>query len=169
MSLTNPLNLRDKMIPKPDELVPDILKMFSDKQNTAMISPPEGSQPVEPPKGEELNPLYRRVWVQDLELLKSFDYGVNLGKSRVPNNIVLNDIFSSLLNAIKQILSVELTKLNSTGKYKEIYDALNSLFVILQDKCNSEQSPERKINNMRVLSGLHGFITSYVNSVRNIK
>lgn len=157
------------MIPNPNELDADLLKIFSDKQNTAMINPPIGSQPDEPPKGDEINPLYRRVWVQDLELLKSFDYGVNLGKSRVPNNIVLNDIFSSLLNAIKQILSIELSKLNSTGKYKEIYDALNSIFIILQDKCNNEQSPERKINNMRVLAGLHGFIVSYVNSVRNIK
>lgn len=157
------------MIPSPNELDPDIVKMFKDKPNTGMISPPVGSQPSEPPKADELNPLYRRVWVQDIELLKSFDYGVNLGKSRVPKEIALNDIFTSLLNAIKQIIDVELTSLNSTGKYKELYTALNSLFIILQDKCLSEQTPERKINNMRVLAGLHGFLVSYVNSVRNIK
>lgn len=157
------------MIPNPNELDPDLLKMFNDKPNTAMINPSVGSQPDEPPKGDELNPLYRRVWIQDLELLKSFDYGVNLGKVRAPNNLVLNDIFINLLNAIKQIISVELTNLNSSGKYKDIYDAINSLFIILQDKCNSEQTPDRKINNLRVLAGLHGFISSYVNSVRNIK
>lgn len=157
------------MIPNPQDLDPDLLKLFAEKPNTAMINPPIGTQPAEPPKGDELNPLYRRVWIQNLELLKSFDYGVNLGKTRTPNNLTLNDIFTSLLNAIKQIMSVELAALNSTGKYKEIYDALNSLFIILQDKCNSEQSPERKINNMRVLAGLHGFLVSYVNSVRNIK
>lgn len=157
------------MIPNPNELDPDIIKMFADKPNSAMISPPTGSQPLEPPKGDELNPLYRRVWIQDLDLLKSFDYGVNLGKTRAPQKMVLNDIFSSVLNAIKQLISVELANINSTGKYKEIYDALNNLFTILNDKCNSEQSPERKINNLRVLAGLHGFISSYVNSVRNIK
>lgn len=157
------------MIPGPNEIDPDIVKMFKDKPNTAMISPPVGSQPSEPPKGDELNPLYRRVWVQDINLLKSFDYGVNLGKARAPNNIELNDIFTNLLNAIKQIIDVELSSINSSGKYKEIYAALNSLFIILQDKCISEQTPERKINNMRVLAGLHGFLVSYVNSVRNIK
>lgn len=157
------------MIPTPQDIDPDLLKMFNDKPNPAMISPPVGTQPAEPPKADQINPLYRRIWVQDLELLKSFDYGVNLGKSRAPNNLVLNDIFTSLLNAIKQLISVELTNLNSTGKYKEIYDALNSLFVILQDKCISEQTPERKVNSMRVLAGLHGFLVSYVNSVRSIK
>lgn len=157
------------MIPTPEHIDPDLLKMFSNKPNTAMISPPTGSQPAEPPKGEELNPLYRRVWIQDLELLKSFDYGVNLGKSRAPNSVTINDIFNSLLNAIKQIISVELAALNSNGKYKDIYDALNSLFIILQDKCISEQSPERKLNHMRVLAGLHGYLVSYVNTVRNIK
>lgn len=158
------------MIPSPKNLNNDALKHFTDRPNTADISPEPDSIPLEPPSRKDVNELYRRIWIANSDILKAYDYGSNVGTVKISNNTSLNDILYSLTNALKQIISNEITKAGgSTEGYKPIYEALNNIFVILQDKFSSQTNKDKKADSMAILAGLHGFICAYVNSVKNVK
>lgn len=155
------------MIPSPKNIDGELLKHFNEVPNSANISPPAGSTTLEPPNRNDINEMYRRIWITNTDLLKAYDYGANIGSVKFSSNITLNNILYSLVNALKQVVSNEVLKSNGNlEEYKPIYDALNSLFIILQNKISSQTN--KNVDSMAILAALHGFMCSYVNSVKNI-
>lgn len=157
------------MIPSPQNINPDVLKHFSDVPNTANISPEVDSFVSTLPNRNEINEICRRIWASKLEQLKAYDYGQHIGTINNIHNITLTDILGNLNNAIRQIISNEMIKNGgTTEEYKPIYDAIDNLINILQISF-SKSDKSKNIEIVSILAGIHGFICSYVNSIKNIK
>lgn len=149
------------MIPNPKQVDPDLAKIFNDVPNTAFkqtVTPTVVNVPKDHVESS------RAIWSENTTNMMAFEYGFMMGSAGDSNakpdvRTFLLDLFKSL----RQCITNEITKIDSSDKSHDIYLALQHMINVLAEKYrNIETNSSAKINTEAIVASFHGFITSYI-------
>lgn len=152
------------MIPSPNQIDKDLIKMFSTVENKSLS---QTTTPQTIISSDNFVDVSKSVWNRNIEENKAFERGYISGLSINENNKpdttrFINDLFAS----IKDNISEEVNKKEPVKEITLVFAAIKQILVLLTDKCVEAQSKidneEEKIKIENILAGLHGYLTGYI-------
>jgi hypothetical protein len=144
---------------------PVALDFLDTTKNTQLISQTSSINKETKPETVSFSKSCELYW-QTKGLLNYYQKGMFLGKGD-NSNVMFEEFLKKFRKTVEEIVREELRNNNQTSEsFKDIFKAMEAIFNILS---NHLELLKTEVRDERFMPILHGFMTSYINSVIGIE